>query len=140
MKTLGIAIALTLLSLTFWGQTPSLVLTGPEQTLINQKGCMKAVFSNTDDVGFQPYIRVLIPPELASVTEGTLFGEEISGISYHGAVTEPTKTDPNIPQASPDLWCRAAGLQVHNINLPVGTVLPDELTLDVGFSLPTATL
>lgn len=135
MKTLGIAIALTLLSLTLWGQTPSLVLTGPEQTLINQKGCMKAVFSNTDDVGFQPYIRVLIPPELASVTDGTLFGEEISGISYHGAVTEPTKTDPNIPQAYPDLRNFAAplGYKYYNINLPVGTVLPNELTLDVGF-------
>ena len=110
MKILGIAIALTLLSLTLWGQTPSLVLTGPEQTLMNQEVCMKALFSNTDDVGFQPYIRVLIPPELASVTDGTLFGEEISGITYHGAVTEPTKADPNIPQAYPDLRNFAAPL------------------------------
>ena len=95
---------------------------------------MTAVFSNADATGFQPYLRVLVPPQLAALTNGELFGEEISGILYHGELGTDPKADPNIPGAYPDrFFTGPEGYKYYNVNLPVGAMLPGEITLDIGF-------
>lgn len=107
----------------------------PAENLINEEVCFSMTLENSGPVGYQPYVRVFLPPELQSTTfEAKFLGNPTFNWSEAGTFSGSTLDDPNLPEESPENMVTGPdGYKLMIVNLPVGSMVEDGVQLDVEF-------
>ena len=105
-------------------QTLNTAITGPDEALINEEVCLTVAISNTGEPGYQPYLRLVLPPELpANTLRAEFMGQDIpqNQLITVGVFSGGTFNDPNLPVGDPNR--QVAGASGHSlvlVNLPLG--------------------
>ena len=133
---LGLA-ALLSLSLTraLDAQELQVTLGGPAENLINEEVCFNVSLENSGEVGYQPYLRVFLPPQFTAATFSAKFmGQSLSTVVNAGTFGGGTLVDGNLPVGDPNRNVSgASGETLLLVNLPVGALVADGITLNVEF-------
>ncbi|MEQ8514415.1 MAG: hypothetical protein RIC38_02310, partial [Chromatocurvus sp.] len=113
-----------------WSQTPQVTVPDPAdaESFLGEAYCFDATFSNTGDVGYGPYLRVVLPPQLATPS-ASVFGV---GGSFDFIGTFPEAPDaPELQDPRTEaIVTGASGFAYYNLTLPVGSVVEDGPPLD----------
>lgn len=135
MKTMRISILFTALclSLSVHGQDIFSEMSAPEESLINEEVCFSLTLSNTGVPGYQPYIRLLLPPSTpATGLLIKMFDETITNVQIEGTVSGGTVLDPNLSDEIPEsLISGPDGYQLVLVNLPVGSMVENGVELEI---------
>lgn len=116
-------------------QAPSATISAPAEALVNQDVCFNISFSNAEATGFQPYLRVFLPPQMQNMTDVMSLGEEVTNYGFLSTVVDSLEEDLWVPNQFDDAeWVAGPmGYDWYNIGLPIGTMVPGELDVDVSF-------
>lgn len=116
------------------GQSLISTLEGPQQNLINEEVCFAMTLSNEGATGYQPYLRVFLPPELpASTFEATFMGQPASNVQVVGVFGGGTLNDPNLPDGDPNRPVSGPnGATFVLVNLPAGALVDGGIEIQVG--------
>ncbi len=121
------------LSLSVCGQDIVSEMSAPSESLINEEVCFSLTLSNTGIPGYQPYVRLLLPP--ATPASGLLikmFDETITNVQIEGIVSGGTVLDPNLSDELPEsLVAGPDGYQLVIVNLPVGSMVENGVALEI---------
>jgi gliding motility-associated-like protein/fimbrial isopeptide formation D2 family protein/uncharacterized repeat protein (TIGR01451 family) len=107
----------------------------PAENLINEEVCFSMTLENSGPVGYQPYVRVFLPPELESASfKAKFLGNPTFNWTEAGTFSGSTLDDPNLPEESPDNMVTGIdGYKLMIVNLPVGSMVEDGVQLSVEF-------
>lgn len=127
-------LVLGLAALAVSGQTLISTLDGPQQNLINEEVCFAMSLSNEGATGYQPYLRVLLPPQLAAATfAATFMGQPVQNIQVVGVFGGGALLDPNLPEGDPNRPVTGPnGAALILVNLPAGALVDGGVELQVG--------
>lgn len=106
-------------------QTLDATLSVPAENLINEKFCVQMTLSNSGATGYQPYIRLFLPPQVsASTLEVDLLSQPVDNIAVVGVFSNGVLDDPNLLEDDANnLVSGINGYTYLNINLPVGSLI-----------------
>jgi gliding motility-associated-like protein/fimbrial isopeptide formation D2 family protein len=141
-----IATLLGVVTLTSAGQQFVSEISAPSENFINEEVCWSVTFSHVGIPGYQPYLRLFLPPEIPYTAINTNFmGNPITGILDGGEVSGGFADDPNLGENNPDNMVSGPdGHRLLVINIPVGSMVENgvSLSLEVCGTLngPAATL
>ncbi|MFM1932129.1 MAG: hypothetical protein RL226_1432, partial [Bacteroidota bacterium] len=121
------------LLLTGTAQVPVSSFSVTPENLINEEFCSQITLENTGNAGYQPYIRLFLPPQItASSLEVQMLGNPVTDVVTVGTFSGSTLDDPNLQEEDPNnLVSGPAGYVWLNVNLPVGSLIEGAITLDV---------
>ncbi|MFT5246864.1 MAG: gliding motility-associated-like protein/uncharacterized repeat protein (TIGR01451 family) [Litorivivens sp.] len=135
MKKMRISILFSALclSLSVCGQDIFSEMSAPVESLINEEVCFSLTLSNTGVPGYQPYIRLLLPPSTpASGLLIKMFDETITNVQIEGIVSGGTVLDPNLSDELPESVVNGQeGYQLVLVNLPVGSMVENGIELEI---------
>lgn len=122
-----------LIHVTASAQTPVSELSVPTQNMINEEICFSISINNQGQTGYQPYLRVFLPPEInienmqINFMDQPILNWQDLGV-FSGGVIE----DPNIDDAWPEMNVSGpTGYRFILVNLPVGSVVEGGVTLAI---------
>lgn len=107
----------------------------PDESLINEQVCFSMTLENTGPVGYQPYVRLFLPPELEATSFDVKFmGTPTFNWTEAGTFQGGSLDDPNLPEESPENMVTGPdNYKLMIVNLPVGSMVEDGVTLEVQF-------
>ena len=134
-RTALFALVIGFFQLTAQAQDLSGELGGPSESLVNEEACFSITLENTGAVGYQPYLRVFLPPQLPAATFSAAFmGQDIpaSQVTVVGSFSGAPLNDPNLLEGDPNREVTGtAGYSFVVVNLPVGAMVPGGIALAV---------
>lgn len=134
-RTALIAFVIGFFHLTIQAQDLSGELGGPSESLVNEEACFSITLENTGAVGYQPYLRVFLPPQLPAATFSAAFmGQDIptSQVTVVGTFSGTPLNDPNLLEGDPNRQVSGTdGDSFVVVNLPVGAMVPGGISLSV---------
>jgi gliding motility-associated-like protein len=100
-------------------------LSVPAENLINEEFCFDVIASNTGPTGYQPYLRVWLPPEVPANTLSVEFlGQPVASIVIAGTFVGVPLSDPNLATEDPNnLVSGTGGYTLVVVNLPIGSMI-----------------
>jgi gliding motility-associated-like protein len=106
-------------------QTLDATFSVPADNLINENFCTQVTLANIGNTGYQPYLRLFLPPQVSAATvEVDLLSQPVSDIVLVGVFSGGTLDDPNLPDTDPNnLVSGTTGYSYLNINLPIGSLI-----------------
>lgn len=115
------------------GQTPTTDFAGPADVLIQEVACVSLTIWNEGDPGYQPYVRLFVPPEVPINSVAVRFmGDDLNTIVNAGVFSGGTLGDPNLADELPQNDVSGPdGYTFLVINLPVGSMVEDGVDLQV---------
>ena len=120
-------------------QTPVADFTGPADVLIQEVACVSLTIWNVGDAGYQPYVRLFVPPEVPVNSLMVRFmGDDLNTVVNAGVFSGGTLGDPNLGDELPENDVTGpTGYSFVVVNLPVGSMVEDgvDLQLEVCGSL-----
>lgn len=127
-------LALGLAALAVSGQTLISTLDGPGQNLINEEVCFAMTLSNEGATGYQPYLRVFLPPQMPAATfAATFMGQPAQNVQVVGVFGGGTLNDPNLPDGDPNRPVSGPnGATFIVVNLPAGALVDGGIEILVG--------
>ncbi len=135
IRTSAIFVALTFLLLSFTARAQSLqtTLDGPAENLINEEVCYSLSLHNEGITGYQPYLRVFLPPQIpANSISAEFMGQPISAVTIVGTFNNNSLNDPNLPVDDPNRQVTGTnGTSYVNINIPVGALVTEGVEIAV---------
>lgn len=132
-----LALLTGLLTTALHGQTLNAEFSGAPQALINEAATFSLRLTNSGNPGFQPYLRVLLPPEMpAASLQATFMGQEVQANqitavgTFGGSLNDPNlaEDDPNSPVTG------QAGYSLVIVNIPVGALADTGLEIEMTLS------
>lgn len=123
-RVIGLWLALLPLTLVH-AQTPGISpVPMAGDALLGEQYCLDAPWSNIGSPGYGPYLRVMLPPELA-FDGATLFGTSLTVVSNQVFPAVPQLTDPLIlPATAPgNVVTGTTGWRMIVLEMPVGSVV-----------------
>lgn len=132
-RVLAAGVWVILLQVAVNAQVLESTLDGPADVLLNEEACFSVSLSNTGATGYQPYLRLFLPPEFDPQSVSvSLLGEPINDIGEVGVFSGSPLIDPNLGEESPlGSVTGANGSTFFLINLPVGSLIDGGIALDV---------
>lgn len=105
----------------------------PAENLINEEFCFDVTATNTGPTGYQPYLRVWLPPEVPSNTLSVEFlGQPVASINIAGVFAGAPLSDPNLVTDDPnDLVSGTTGYKLVIVNLPIGSMIDGGVDAEV---------
>ena len=134
-RTALLALITGFFQLTVAAQTLEGVLGGPSESLVNEEACFSITLENTGAIGYQPYLRVFLPPQMPAASFSASFmGQDIpaSQVTVVGSFSGGVLNDPNLVEGDPNRQVTGtAGFSFVVVNLPVGALVPGGIALSV---------
>jgi gliding motility-associated-like protein/uncharacterized repeat protein (TIGR01451 family) len=128
-RTLGIALC----CLAYAAQSQTLIaeMDLPEQSLINEEVCFSVNLYNEGPIGYQPYLRLFLPPELTFTSLNVKFmNDPLTTIVDAGLFSGGIADDPNLDsESAANIVNGPDGHRLVILNLPVGSMVEDGIIL-----------
>ena len=121
------------------GQAQTLVtsLNAPSESFINEEVCWSIAFHHEGDPGYQPYVRLMIPPELPWEQVYADFMGSSPQIHDGGEFSGGTAEDPLLTEESPEFLVTGPnGYRLLVIELPVGSMVSNGVELSIEMCAP----
>ncbi|MCB0760765.1 MAG: gliding motility-associated C-terminal domain-containing protein [Flavobacteriales bacterium] len=130
---LRLTVAALGLSLTAFSQSIVSDFSAPAESLINEEFCCSISVYNEGNPGYQPYVRLLLPP--ATNVENLLvrlYDETLTNVQVAGILAGGSALDPNISSELPEsIVTGPDGYQLVIVNLPVGSMVEGGVELQL---------
>ena len=130
-----IATVLGIFSFTSAGQQFVSDMSAPSENMINEEVCWSISFSHAGTPGYQPYVRLFLPPEIPyTAIDATFLGNPIEGILDGGDVVGGEVDDPNLGALNAEnIAIGPDGYRLLVLNIPVGSMVENgvELTVEI---------
>lgn len=116
-------------------QTLNMGLSGNESPMLGEEMCFSVNLEHTGPTGFQPYLRIFLPPEINfSTLNATFFGDNLNTITFGGTVTGGVVGDPLLSDIYPeDVVVGNDGDRIYTLLLPIGSMVDGGIGLEVAF-------
>ena len=134
-RTALLALFIGFFQLTLSAQTLDGALGGPSESLVNEEACFSITLENNGAVGYQPYLRVFLPPQMPAATFSASFmGQDIpaSQVTVVGTFSGAALNDPNLVEGDPNRAVTGtSGYSFAVVNLPVGAMVQGGIVISV---------
>ena len=103
--------------------------------MLGTEVCFSTNLHHTGETGYQPYLRILLPPELdGSSLTASFFGNELSTFNFGGIVSGGQVGDPLVnDNYLENLVLGPEGYSLYTLLLPVGSMVNEGVDLPVSF-------
>ena len=108
----------------FAAPVPGISTNVPDKTFVAEQFCFDATFTNSNETGFGPYLRLITKADF-TFASATLLGLPVEDVPVSGQVDPISGDTVNVP----------TGGSLHVLRLPVGSVVTGSIPLDVNICI-----
>ncbi len=113
-------------------QNLNLSVSGNQSPMLGEELCFSLSLEHSGPTGFQPYLRIFLPPEVdfSSLT-GTFFGDDLNAFTLGGTFSGGITGDPLLADELPENSVTGIdGHRLYTFLLPVGSLVNDGVSLE----------